>query len=92
MAPFLHVSVVLDLFNLFYLFSSKNALYVRFFSAAIFSFVNLNFKLFCKSLNIICYFCKIVSCWYFLCSPLCKTSGVFRSACGLKIACQVTLN
>ena len=39
-APFLHVSVVLDLFNLFYLFSSKNALYVRFFSTAIFSFVN----------------------------------------------------
>ena len=42
-SPFLHVSVVLDLFNLFYLFSSKNALYVRFFSAAIFSFVNFKF-------------------------------------------------
>jgi len=89
-APCLHVSVVFDLFSLFYLFSSKNALYVRFFSAAIFSFVN--FKLFCKSLNIICYFCKIVSCWYLLRSPSCETSGVFRSAYGLKTACQVTLN
>ena len=91
MAPYLHVLVVLDLFSLFYLLSSKNALYVRFFSAAIFSFVNLNFKLFCKSLNIICYFCKIVSA-YLLRSPLCETSGVFRSACRLETVCQITLN
>ena len=40
----LHVSVVLDLFSLFYLFSSKNSLYVRFFPAAIFSFVKFKFK------------------------------------------------
>jgi len=43
-APSLHVSVVLDLFSLFYLFSSKNALQVRFSSVAIFSFVNFKFK------------------------------------------------
>ena len=52
----------------------------------------LNFELFCKSLNIICYFCKIVSCWYLLRSLSCETYGMFRSACGLETACQVTFN
>ena len=51
----------------------------------------LNLKLFCKSLNIIYYFCKILSCWYFLRSPSCDTSGVFRSACGLEIPVKLHL-
>ena len=43
-APCLHVSLVLDLFSLFYLLSNKNALQVRFSSAAIFFFVNFKFQ------------------------------------------------
>ena len=43
-APCLHVSVVLDLFSLIYLFSIKNAPQVKFSSAAIISYVYSKWK------------------------------------------------
>ena len=47
---------------------------------------------FCKYLNIIYYFCKIILCWYRLRSSSCETSSVFRSACGLETDYQVMFN
>ena len=44
MTSCLHVSVVLDLFYLFYLLSIKNAPQVKFSSAAILYYVNFNLK------------------------------------------------